>query len=355
MESGTAFSAIGREWRSRIEGSHDYAVIRNDIAFRTSFHDSWIWESQHTAAQEHLARLMASHEGMTLDELFHGSECDQYEGTCYCIRSEASLSLPRRNRNEILDVFLQDLTLVHGIGPKKELDLKKRGYRTIADLTRHRVFGKAATEALRHLHGSPESVAGLVARWHSPSHPAALLASLLYDDRSFLFIDLETMGFFSRPIILFGVAEARGGTLRIAQFLLRNIDEELPSLSAVHEMLEEKVIISFNGKAFDIPYLMERSAYYGRPASIGNPHYDLLHFSRRKWRSELPDCRLATLEHHLLGISRDDDVPGAMIPEFYEAFLSSGNPGPLVPIVTHNRQDLISLARLFCFAKGVSG
>ena len=33
--------------------------------------------------------------------------------------------------------------------------------------------------------------------------------------------------------------------------------------------------------------------------------------------------------------------------EFFEAFMTTENPVPLVPIVTHNRQDLVSLARLF--------
>jgi hypothetical protein len=132
------------------------------------------------------------------------------------------------------------------------------------------------------------------------------------------------------------------------------MDEELPSLSAVHEILgEDRVIVSFNGKSFDIPYLAERSAYYGRPARIGNPHYDLLAFSRRQWKNRFQDCRLCTLEKNLLGIERRGDIPSAMVPEFYEAFLTSGNPGPLYPIVTHNRQDLVSLALLFGLMQGV--
>jgi uncharacterized protein YprB with RNaseH-like and TPR domain len=349
MESGPAFSAIGKEWRSRIEGSHDYAIIRNDTVFRTSFHDSWVWESQHEAARQHLANLMEIHEGMTLDELFRGSECETYEGTCYCIRSEEPLNLQGCDRKKVRDELDRDLTLVYGIGRRKEQELKERGFRTITELTRHRRFGRAAAETLRILSGDPASVARLVARWHSPSHQLAFLTSGLYGDRELLFIDLETLGFFSRPIILFGLAEARGGSLLISQYLLRGIDEELPSLSAVHDRIDEdRVIISFNGKTFDIPYLMERSAYYGRPVRIGNPHYDLLHFSRRQWRDRFPDCRLVTLERHLFGIERHDDIPSAMVPEFYEAFLTSGNPGPLVPIITHNRQDLVSLARLFC-------
>jgi uncharacterized protein YprB with RNaseH-like and TPR domain len=36
-----------------------------------------------------------------------------------------------------------------------------------------------------------------------------------------------------------------------------------------------------------------------------------------------------------------------MVPEFYEAYLRSGNCGPLVPILDHNRQDVVSLALLF--------
>ncbi|MGJ7027921.1 MULTISPECIES: ribonuclease H-like domain-containing protein [Methanothermobacter] len=32
------------------------------------------------------------------------------------------------------------------------------------------------------------------------------------------------------------------------------------------------------------------------------------------------------------------------IPEYYSAYLSTGNPGPLVPVVEHNREDIVSLA-----------
>ena len=42
-----------------------------------------------------------------------------------------------------------------------------------------------------------------------------------------------------------------------------------------------------------------------------------------------------------------------MVPEFYETYLQSGNPGPLVPIVEHNREDVTSLAKLlFHFLEG---
>jgi len=353
MESGPAFSAVSRAWRSRIDGSSDYAVIEHDAVSRTSYHDSWVYSSQHTAAIEQLSLLLSIYEGMGFDEIFRGCEEETYEGTYYCIRSSEPLDMIDSDREEIRGRLLSDLTLVHGIGRKTEQRLKERGLRSIPDLITHRRFGKAAATTMKILSGSaPKEIAELVSRWHTSSHHLAFLTSSLYPSRDLLFIDLETLGFFSRPIILFGLAEVKGRELVISQYLLRGIDEELPSLSAVHELLNhDRVIVSYNGKAFDIPYLAERSAFYGRPVVFRNPHYDLLHNARKRWRQHFSDCRLGTLERQLFGIERKDDIPSAMVPEFYEAFLITGNPGPLVPIVTHNRQDLISLARLFCFLR----
>jgi uncharacterized protein YprB with RNaseH-like and TPR domain len=88
------------------------------------------------------------------------------------------------------------------------------------------------------------------------------------------------------------------------------------------------------------------------PGSI--PHFDMLHFSRRRWKATLPSLRLTALEKAVLGINRRDDIPGAMVPEFYEAYRRSGNCGPLVPVLEHNRQDVVSLALLFFHLVGES-
>lgn len=354
MESGHVYPSISRQWRSRIGESHDYAVIRNDSVFRTRFHDRYVYESLHALATEQMQTVMETYQGYSLDEIFHGHECDTYEGTCYCIPSREPLDLRETSKSAIRSTLLSDLTLVYGIGRRKERELKAKGYSTIADLACHRRFGNAARETLAILTGNEvTAIEQLVSRWLSPSHHCCFLTAGFYHSRDLIFIDLETLGLFSRPIILFGLAEIRSGTLCISQYLLRDISEEVPALSAVMDQLAgDRVLVSYNGKAFDIPYLAGRAAFYGRPAVIGNPHYDLLHFSRKRWKDELPDCRLVTLEQRFLGTGRTDDIPGAMVPEFYESFMMTGNPGPLVPIVTHNRQDLVSLARLFGLLQG---
>lgn len=353
MESGGIFSAISRDWRTRIGESHDYAIIRNDSVFRSGLQDRSVPESRYTEAGRLLDEVLAEYEGSSLEETLGGEECETYEGACFCIRSRETLDLGGRGREAIRPALLSDLTLVYGIGRKKERELKGRGYSTIPDLAGHRRYGRAARESLAVIMGEDvAAIEELVSRWLSPSHPAALLTAGLYHPGDLLFIDLETLGLFSRPIILFGLASVRSGEVQIEQYLLRDIGEEVPALSRVFDRLsDDPVLISYNGKAFDLPYLAGRSAFYGRPVSIRNPHYDLLHFVRRRWGPELPDCRLGTIERHLLHSAREEDLPGAMVPEFYEAFLTTGNPGPLLPIVKHNRQDLVSLARLFSLMK----
>ncbi len=43
-------------------------------------------------------------------------------------------------------------------------------------------------------------------------------------------------------------------------------------------------------------------------------------------------------------MNRINDVPSSLVPEFYKTYLQTGNIGPLIPIVEHNQQDIITLA-----------
>jgi uncharacterized protein len=104
--------------------------------------------------------------------------------------------------------------------------------------------------------------------------------------------------------------------------------------------------VTFNGKAFDLPFLTGRSAYYGIGLQPPPIHFDLLHFCRRAWRGELESCSLGSIEQEILGVTRETDLPGEFVPEFYHDYLLTGNAGFLKPIVDHNRQDVISLVNV---------
>jgi uncharacterized protein YprB with RNaseH-like and TPR domain len=197
------------------------------------------------------------------------------------------------------------------------------------------------------------SLMNWIGRRHHRSHPLILTLADCIDTEGFSFLDIETLGIFSRPIILLGLAHLRGDRVHVCQYLLRDIEEEPAALEAAFSRLSESAaFVTFNGRSFDIPYLQERAAYYGIPFPSERPHFDLLHFSRRRWKGAFSDCRLQTLERSLFGWHREMDVPSALVPEFYEAYLTTGSPGPLLPIVEHNRQDVLSLVHLFGLLRG---
>ena len=294
--------------------------------------------------------LMNEYEGCSIEEIFPGTECRTSMGDCYAVSSAVPCTISRPDTESLYRTLLHELHLIHGVGPKTAAHLRSHGYTTIESLTRHHRFGKQAGALTALL--KAEDWGGLereVSLRFRPSHPHHLLFSLLYRRDELLFFDIETMGLFSRPIILLATGRVRGGTMHITQYLLRNIAEEPAAIAKVLEEMHDgtTALISYNGRAFDVPYIRDRAVYYGMAPPREPCHFDLLHPSRSRWRSTFADCRLATIEEQALGIFRDDDLPGKYVPDYYTAYLGSDNPGPLVPVVDHNRQDVISLARLY--------
>ena len=164
-----------------------------------------------------------------------------------------------------------------------------------------------------------------------------------------LFVDIEATGFTSgTPVFLVGtfVCEPEGG-FRLRQYLARDYGEEGVILSFFAEQLEQaEAIVSFNGKRYDLPYLRDRSAYHAVPFPFTQPHIDLLHESRARFRHRLPNCRLQTLERWLCRRVRTGDIPGHEIPDAYHRYVRTGNALEMRDIVHHNALDLITLAEV---------
>jgi len=60
----------------------------------------------------------------------------------------------------------------------------------------------------------------------------------------------------------------------------------------------------------------------------------------------LESCRLVDLESQILGVERQGDLPGEMIPYCYFEYLRTKQAFRLVPIFHHNALDILSLACL---------
>jgi uncharacterized protein YprB with RNaseH-like and TPR domain len=185
--------------------------------------------------------------------------------------------------------------------------------------------------------------------------PAAPMRALLQardyaepaNHSDFVFLDIETAGLGNVPVFLVGIMVWRDGGLEVIQYMARDYAEEGTALALCHhECVDRGLLVTFNGKSFDMPCLRSR-ATMSRLAFTWNPcHLDLLHESRRVWRDVLPNCKLQTLEQFVCRRFRQDDIPGSQIPDVYHHFVHTGDAHLIIKVLEHNVWDLVTLADL---------
>jgi uncharacterized protein YprB with RNaseH-like and TPR domain len=214
-----------------------------------------------------------------------------------------------------------------------------------------------------------------------------------FPDRA-MYLDLETCGLAGAALFLVGLLRRIDGRLAVELLLARNYAEEKAVLVSLWERAAtHDVLVTFNGKSFDWPMVLDRSTRHllgkagiarekrvdwhedggmkewrnegknqAGEAPVGIPssrdsiragparpeliHVDILHHARRRWRGKLPDCKLQTLERYVCGRRRSGDIPGVEIPAAYQRFVEKGDPREMELILFHNALDLVTLLDL---------
>ena len=169
-----------------------------------------------------------------------------------------------------------------------------------------------------------------------------------------LFLDTETTGLSGGAgTIAFqiGVGYFTTAGFAVEQFLMHDYSEEPAMLRTLDQLMKRfSVLCTFNGRTFDVPLLKSRFLMNRIPAEhFPEAHADVLYPARRLWKLRLKRCTLGHLEEQLLQVHRDDDLPGALVPQTYFQYLKDGEFGPIKRILEHNKQDIVSLAQLLCF------
>lgn len=289
-------------------------------------------------------RFMEKYAGKPLEKVFPVRETKK----CYLIEERERIKLELPDIEKVRWNLLSSLSLVPGVGPRTEMKLKERGYSTLKDLMKHPRFESEASRILRLLEERRiHEIVEYIGRRFKMSHPLILHCAAFHDLEKFLVVDIETLGLFSCPIILIGTGEFRGNEFIIKQYFARNLREEESIIRMFLDAVREKeALITFNGRRFDVPFIQERLQHYGIEEKFELPNYDIYLFSR-SLVAGVPDHRLQTLERYLLGIEREDDVPSALIPDFYRYYLKTGKAALVIPIIKHNVLDIITTARLF--------
>lgn len=239
------------------------------------------------------------------------------------------------------DVLYKNLQLIYGIGAATAAKLRQSGYETLQALATHLRWSRAAQDVLRIIERQD------LKRLMDYGASDLELVSF-FQPEEFTFIDIETTGlFYMFPVFLIGVLQFHSGKGVLRQFLARNFEEERAILTQLDEEIRNHgLLISYNGKSFDIPYLKGRMRFHQLKDDFDAFHLDLLRHTRREFRDELPNCRLITVERHILAQEREGDLPGSQVPEFYRLYMDTGDRFYIDPILKHNAWDLLTLARL---------
>lgn len=301
--------------------------------------------SDYRTAQRLKEMVIEEYQETDLEEIVNSSVISNQYGKVLHNQEEVTTTFPKIGSKERI---LHDLKLIYGIGPVREQKLKAKGFKTIQDLCTHKKWGEKADALLKTYQQNPKELHQTISRRKSASDPLVLELSDFYDSSDFAILDIETMGLSNQPIILLGVGFPTQHKLHVHQFLLKDVDQEVAALQAFSKEIRGKeVLLTYNGKSFDLPYIKRRLSFYGLRKSMNFVHLDLLHFSRRAWGDDLLNCRLNKIERQILDLNRSVDIPSALVPEFYQTYRETGNPGPLIPILEHNKQDLLTLLKLF--------
>ncbi|MFO0617697.1 MAG: ribonuclease H-like domain-containing protein [Polyangiaceae bacterium] len=180
------------------------------------------------------------------------------------------------------------------------------------------------------------------------------------DPRHALFLDTETtglMGGTGTVPFLIGLAyfDEEHDSFVVEQMLLRRFGEERPMLAHLAERLARaSFVVTFNGKSFDVPLVRARAVMNRLPSSGKEslsvlPHLDLLHVARRVHGGWLGSCSLRSVEEHVLGHVRYDDVAGSDICAAYFHFARTGDEYALGGVVEHNLTDVLAMVALLGF------
>ncbi|WP_226666810.1 ribonuclease H-like domain-containing protein [Metabacillus litoralis] len=191
----------------------------------------------------------------------------------------------------------------------------------------------------------------VVSLWNN-SDSAHPLTSKGHKSSDLFFFDTETTGLgggVGNTIFLLGQAQVFHDRVVVRQYLLPQPGNEVALYKYFLQGINSKTLVTYNGKAFDWPQVKTRHMLIRNsvPSLPSFGHFDLFHAARRLWKNELESVRLSIVESEILGITREDDVPGYLAPMLYFQFVKQQQPEIITGVLKHNEIDVLSLITLY--------
>lgn len=206
----------------------------------------------------------------------------------------------------------------------------------------------------RHGIASVAHAGNLTAEWRGCFHDNDAIFDRL-NPETMVYLDTETSGLSTTAgtyAFNVGLGWLEEDRVCLEQLVLSDPCEEKAMLEYLRERFLTSTcggVVTYNGKAFDMPLLDTRFTIQRmrHSATISRiPHLDMLYICRRLWKGITLNCRLSHLEEVVLQVPRHDDIPGSEIPEAYNEYLRTSRCQDIVRIITHNASDILALMGL---------
>jgi hypothetical protein len=184
-----------------------------------------------------------------------------------------------------------------------------------------------------------------------------------YGITNMLFFDIETTGLSAKTSSLYLIGACyyceREGQFVLVQFFAEEFDEECVLLTEFFQLAQNfSVLVHYNGKTFDLPYLNTKCELLELPFRFDMENIDIYHFFHkdtvffRKERFSLENKKQKTMEI-LAGFQREDTFSGKELIRIYGDYKKAHmqkqkkeETDLVSTILLHNHDDLCGLVRI---------
>lgn len=162
-----------------------------------------------------------------------------------------------------------------------------------------------------------------------------------------LYFDIETTGLSAKrsDLYLIGCSYFSDSAFRTQLIFNDNGTSEPEMLSHFEQILKNhKILVSYNGDTFDIPYLLKKMEQFDVDTTLDNIQSVDIYRTTRKYKKllRLDSAKQFDIEH-LIDFQRNTFISGGDLISAYKHYLSSHDESLLDDMLTHNHDDIRGL------------